>query len=78
MQLDVLHDLQRKLRGAKIGWTPITLAQGLTDLGLARREPSGWRITGAGEAILAGMEPHLDESTFTVLPFSPRANRTSL
>jgi hypothetical protein len=82
MQFDVLQDLQRKHLGAEVGWTPITLARGLTDLGLAVRVASGWRITEAGEAMLAdnvgAAETTPGEAAITIVPFSPRVDRTSL
>jgi hypothetical protein len=56
-QLATLRDLRRKKAGETVGWISIALARSLTDLDLAEREPSGWRITAAGEAVLDGKQP---------------------
>jgi hypothetical protein len=50
--LDALRNLARKRDGQQVGWIAIAEAQGLTDLGLARRNRSGWEITASGQATL--------------------------
>jgi hypothetical protein len=67
-QLDTLRDLRRKKRGADVGWISIPVTRGLTELGLAAREPSGWRITPAGEARLE-RSGAMARTSSTVLPF---------
>jgi|HubBroStandDraft_1064217.scaffolds.fasta_scaffold18334_4 hypothetical protein len=57
-QLDALRNLSRKKAGLNVGWIVIADARELTELGFAARAPSGWEITGAGAALLAGQ--HLD------------------
>lgn len=74
-QLSVLRDLRRKQLGAEVGWTPIAVAQSLTELGLAARQPSGWRITPAGAAMLDGREDVVVTSDM-VLQFGPRVHRS--
>jgi ribosomal protein S19E (S16A) len=71
-QRDTLRDLLRKKHGAAVGWISIALARGLTDLGLAEREPSGWRITAAGEAMLE-RQADAAETSVAVLQFPPCA-----
>jgi len=71
-QLATLSDLHRKKTGETVGWISIALARSLTDLGLAEREPSGWRITAAGEALLDG-KPAVAENGVVVVPFPPAA-----
>jgi hypothetical protein len=52
-QLDALRNLARKKAGLEVGWIVIADALGLTDLGFAERNRSGWQITAAGAALLA-------------------------
>ena len=52
-QLDALRNLARKKAGLQVGWIVIADALGLTDLGFAARNRSGWQITPAGAALLA-------------------------
>jgi hypothetical protein len=52
-QLDALRNLARKKAGATVGWIAIAEARGLTELGFALRNPSGWEITDAGAMVLA-------------------------
>ena len=52
-QLSALRNLSRKKAGLEVGWIVIADALGLTDLGFAARNPSGWQITAAGAAQLA-------------------------
>ena len=52
-QLDALRNLARKKAGLQVGWIVIADALGLTDLGFAARNRSGWQITAAGAALLA-------------------------
>jgi hypothetical protein len=56
-QLDVLRNLSRKKAGAAVGWIAIAEARGLTELGFAIRNASGWEITDSGELELARHEP---------------------
>lgn len=45
-----LGNLARKHDGFEVGYIRIAEARALTDMGLAQRQPSGWRITEAGLA----------------------------
>lgn len=51
-QIDTLRNLSRKRAGFTTGWVSIAAAQGLTELGLAIRNRSGWEITASGQAAL--------------------------
>ena len=51
-QLEALRNLSRKKAGFEVGWVAIAPACELTELGLAARDRSGWRITAEGEAAL--------------------------
>lgn len=53
-QRAALRNLARKQAGHEVGFITISDARALTDLGLAERVRSGWRITAAGEAALEG------------------------
>ena len=55
-QLDALRNLARKKAGLQVGWIVIADALGLTDLGFAERNRSGWQITAAGASLLAHQE----------------------
>jgi hypothetical protein len=52
-QLDALRNLSRKKAGQEVGWIVIADARGLTELGFAARNRSGWQITPAGVSLLA-------------------------
>ena len=52
-QLGALLNLAHKKAGLQVGWIVIADALGLTDLGFAARNRSGWQITAAGAALLA-------------------------
>ena len=52
-QLDALRNLAHKKAGLQVGWIVIADALGLTDLGFAARNRSGWQITAAGASLLA-------------------------
>jgi len=52
-QFDALRNLARKKAGEVVGWIDIGEARGLTDLGFAERNRSGWQITDAGVLMLA-------------------------
>ncbi len=52
-QLGALRNLASKKAGLQVGWIVIADALGLTDLGFAARNRSGWQITPAGAALLA-------------------------
>jgi len=51
-QQAALQNLAHKKSGREVGWISISDARSLTDLGLATRNGSGWRITAEGEAVL--------------------------
>ena len=55
-QLDALRNLSRKKAGLDVGWIVIADARGLTDLGFAARNRSGWQITAAGASLLVHHE----------------------
>ena len=55
-QMDALRNLARKKAGLEVGWIVIADALGLTDLGFAARNRSGWQITAAGASLLAHHE----------------------
>ena len=55
-QLDALRNLARKKAGLEVGWIVIADALGLTNLGFAARNRSGWQITAAGASLLAHLE----------------------
>jgi hypothetical protein len=55
-QLDALRNLSRKQAGLEVGWIVIADARGLTDLGFAARNRSGWQITAAGASVLVRQE----------------------
>ncbi len=71
-QLDALRNLSRKKAGAIVGWIAIADARGLTDLGLAARNQSGWQITAEGEAVLDRLGPAKAEATGAPLRFPGR------
>ena len=62
-QLSALRNLSRKKAGLEVGWIVIADALGLTDLGFAARNPSGWQITAAGAAQLAHLERRVGGSS---------------
>lgn len=66
-QLDALRNLASKKAGGQVGWIVIADALGLTDLGFASRNRSGWQITAAGESLLAHQEPR--SGSASVAPF---------
>ena len=55
-QLEALRNLARKKAGLQVSWIVIADALGLTDLGFAARNRSGWQITAAGASLLAQQE----------------------
>ena len=55
-QLDALRNLASKKAGLRVGWIVIADALGLTNLGFAERNRSGWQITAAGASLLAHQE----------------------
>jgi hypothetical protein len=55
-QLDALRNLASKKAGLQVGWIVIADALGLTDLGFAVRDRSGWQITAAGASLLADQD----------------------
>ena len=55
-QLNALRNLSRKKAGLEVGWIVIADALGLTHLGFAARNRSGWQITAAGASLLAHQE----------------------
>lgn len=56
-QRTALANLARKKAGYDVDWISIADARALTDIGLAERHASGWRITEKGEAALAVQAP---------------------
>lgn len=61
-----LRNLAMKKAGKDVDWITISDARALTDLGLAERNRSGWRITPKGEAVLG--EADAESPSATVLP----------
>ncbi len=53
-QLSALRNLADKQAGGDVDWISIADARALTDLGLAKRTPSGWVITPEGTALVQG------------------------
>jgi len=47
-----LHNLADKQAGDDVDWISIADARALTELGLAKRTPSGWEITPKGLALI--------------------------
>ena len=71
-QLGALRNLSAKRAGAVVGWISISDARGLTDLGLAMRNRSGWQITDAGAAALEQVcEPPGPHDTVVRYAFKP-------
>jgi hypothetical protein len=66
-QLTALRNLARKKAGLQVGWIVIADALGLTDLGFAARNRSGWQITAAGASLLA----HHEQWAASVAPLRP-------
>jgi hypothetical protein len=73
-QLEALRNLARKKAGDVVGWIGIAEARGLTELGFALRNRSGWEITDAGASALAHRELRVaPEATVVALrPPPPR------
>ncbi|HEV2363621.1 MAG TPA: hypothetical protein VGS12_05405 [Caulobacteraceae bacterium] len=74
-ELAALANLSRKDGGAEVGWIGIAAARRLTDLGLAERTRSGWRITPAGEAVFQATGRTDATQTHTVLFFPSHPHR---
>lgn len=73
-ELKALRNLSRKKAGDEVGWIGIAEARGLTELGLAARNQSGWRITAEGEAALEQQGGALKvERAVATIPFPIRA-----
>ncbi len=53
-QFLALSNLSRKQAGEDVDWINISDARALTELGLAKRTPSGWVITPEGTALIQG------------------------
>ena len=53
-QLCALHNLADKQAGGDVDWISIADARALTELGLAKRTPSGWVITPEGLSLIQG------------------------
>jgi hypothetical protein len=66
-QLDALRNLERKKAGLHVGWIVIADALGLTNLGFAERNRSGWQITPAGATLLAGHEKRMASASVAPL-----------
>lgn len=56
-QLCALHNLADKQAGGDVDWISIADARALTELGLAKRTPSGWVITPEGLALIQDRSP---------------------
>ena len=67
-QIDALRNLARKRAGEVVGWIAIAEARGLTELGFATRNRSGWQITDAGVLMLAHRDEHAEPEA-TVIDF---------
>ena len=67
-QFEALRNLARKKAGDVVGWIAIAEARGLTELGFAERNRSGWQITDAGASMLAHCEERA-EPPATVIAF---------
>ena len=67
-QIDALLNLASKKAGEVVGWIGIAEARGLTELGFATRNRSGWEITDAGVAALAHRDVHAEPAA-TIVPF---------
>jgi hypothetical protein len=67
-QLDALRNLARKKAGEVVGWIGISEARGLTDLGFATRNRSGWQITDAGALVLAHRDQRAEPAN-TIVAF---------
>ncbi len=65
-QRTALRNLAMKKAGKDVDWITIADARTLTDLGLAERNRSGWRITAKGEEVLGEADPETPSAT--VLP----------
>jgi hypothetical protein len=52
-QLTALRNLAHKKGGGDVDWINIAAARALTELGLAERDHTGWKITAEGETALA-------------------------
>jgi hypothetical protein len=66
-QMDALRNLARKKAGLQVGWIVIADALGLTDLGFAARNRSGWQITAAGAALLTHHEQKVSSASVAQL-----------
>ena len=67
-QRAALRNLASKKASVEVGWISIADARALTDLGLADRVSSGWRITPAGEAMMAEIGQAPAENALAVTP----------
>jgi hypothetical protein len=67
-QIDALRNLARKKAGEIVGWIGIAEARGLTELGFAMRNRSGWQITDAGALMLSHRDVRAEPAD-TVVPF---------
>ncbi len=76
-QRAALRNLASKKASIDVGWISIADARALADLGLADRVSSGWRITPAGEAMMAeiGKAPEEDAGAVTPHALGRRAWR---
>jgi hypothetical protein len=62
-ELTALRNLSQKELGEDVDWISIADARALTELGLAERVRSGWRITAEGEAALGAVVEEAAEPT---------------
>ncbi len=70
--LSALRNLASKQSGHTVGWIAIAEAQGLTELGYARRSRCGWEITANGSEALSLLRLSTAHVSGAVLPFHGR------
>jgi len=71
-QIDALRNLARKKAGEVVGWIGISEARGLTELGFATRNRSGWQITDAGVLMLSHRDLRAEPAgTVVAFPAAP-------
>jgi len=71
-RIGALRNLARKQNGDPVGWIAIAEAQGLTEIGYARRSQNGWKITASGLEALSLLDLTASPRTGDILPFHVR------
>jgi hypothetical protein len=71
-RLNALRNLASKQVGEAVGWIAIAEAQGLTEIGYARRNQSGWQITASGLEALSSLGLATTPAHGVILPFHAR------